>query len=312
MSYMKIPNLYKADAILAFKHGFAMEKVHGTSAHLRYKKSPAVMKDIGGTTVPFEDTPAMDSIDFFSGGASHLQFITLFDRDALFAKFRELTAGDAESDLTIYGEAYGGKMQGMKDTYGPDLKFIAFEVKRGDKWLSPPAAFGVVTSLGLEFVPFEPILFTQEAIDAERDRPSIVAMRRGMGGDKHREGVVLRPPFEVLLNNGSRLIAKHKRPEYCETASKREADPDKAIVLEKADAIAAEWVTKMRLMHILDQLAILGLPVSIQSTGKVIDLMVDDVIAEAKDEIVASKEARKAIGTAAARLFKEFLHERGF
>lgn len=315
MSYMKIPSLYKDDTILSFKCGFAMEKVHGTSAHIRYRKTPVIANvevERDGEK-SFDILPgSQDTIDFFSGGASSLQFISLFDREALFARFRELAGERPATDITVYGEAYGGKMQGMKDTYGPDLRFIAFEVKIDDKWLSPPRAFGLVTSLGLEFVPFEAIPFTDEAINAERDRPSVVAARRGMGFDKMREGIVLRPPFEVQLNNGCRVIAKHKRPEFCETKSKREANPDQAAVLTGADEIANEWVTHMRASHVLDQLVSQGHPIAIESTGKFIDLMVEDVLTEAKDEIVASRWARRAIGARAAQLFKELLKERRF
>lgn len=38
MGYMKIPNLYRpeAQAVLAFREVYALEKVHGTSAHLTW------------------------------------------------------------------------------------------------------------------------------------------------------------------------------------------------------------------------------------------------------------------------------------
>ena len=42
-----------------------------------------------------------------------------------------------------------------------------------------------------------------------------------------------------------------------------------------------------------------------EATGKVIAAMVEDVTREAAGEIVDSKEARKAIGARAAKLFKQ-------
>jgi len=36
MAYLDIDNLYKEQRILMFKECYAMEKIHGTSAHLSY------------------------------------------------------------------------------------------------------------------------------------------------------------------------------------------------------------------------------------------------------------------------------------
>lgn len=314
MSYLHIPNLYKADAILSFKKGYAMEKVHGTSAHIRYRVAEpqpvpeSVVQEPGALSF---DIKRVDSIDFFSGGSSYLEFIKLFNKDDLFARFREFFPDPKPVDCTVYGEAYGGKMQGMSKTYGPALQFVAFEVKIGDNWLSVSAAAAIVSKLGLEFVPWREIEFTQEAVDAERNLPSIVCERRlGPEVVMPREGIVLRPPFEVTLNNGSRLIAKHKAAQFCETKSKREADPNKATILAEAEAIADEWVTRERLMHVVDRLRSEGVTIDITATGKVIDAMYEDVDREAGDEIIRSKEVRKSIGTK-ARLHKAWLGEGG-
>ena len=36
MGYLHIPNLYKAQEILMFKRCYALEKIHGTSAHIAW------------------------------------------------------------------------------------------------------------------------------------------------------------------------------------------------------------------------------------------------------------------------------------
>ena len=279
MGYMHIENLYRPEAqrILAFREVYALEKVHGTSAHVGW---------------------GPEGIRFFAGGAKHEAFVALFDTAALMDKFAQAFP---VAKATVYGEAYGGKMQGMKATYGESLRFIAFDVQVGDLWLSVPDAEKVVLSLGLEFVPYEFGPTDLLWLGAERDRPSVVAERRGCGTDRPREGVVLRPPFEVRTNNGGRLIAKHKGDAFAETKTPREVDPALLKVLEEAEAIAAEWVTEMRLTHVLDRL---GNPTELSATGAVIKAMVEDVTREASGEIVDSKDARKAIGTRAARMFK--------
>jgi len=285
MSYKHIDNLYKNPEILMFKECYVMEKVHGTSAHIIFS---------GG------------KLSFFSGGSDHKNFVGLFDEKHLFSKFAVLVGQDELSDITIYGEAYGGKMQGMRDTYGDELRFIAFEVKWGNTWLSVPDAEEIVGGLDLEFMPYTHISTTLEAIDAERDRPSEVAQRRGCG-EKKREGIVLRPLIELRKNNGERIVAKHKNEEFGETKTKRKVlDSDKLQVLEEATAIADEWVTEMRLTHVLDGLR--G-EVGIEHMGEIIVLMIADVEREAEGEIVESKAARKAIGKRTATMYKRRLKD---
>ena len=285
MGYLDIDNLYKAQDILMFKECYAMEKIHGTSAHVRFDPN-----NNGG------------QVFFFSGGCSHEEFIKLFDKTKLETIFRD----KGLSAVTfIYGEAYGGKLQGMRKTYGADLKFVAFEVKIGDSWLNVIKAHNLVDSLGLEFVHYVQIPTTLEAIDKERDADSVQAVRNGTGEGHPREGIVLRPLEEFTKNNGERVISKHKRDEVRETATPRKIlDPAQLQVLSDAKAIATEWVTEERLNHILTK----GLvEAQIENTGKIISLMVDDIIREANGEIIDSPEVRKEVAKATAVLFKDLL-----
>lgn len=282
MSYIHIDNLYTNQDILLFKECFALEKIHGTSAHVSWKDG---------------------KVNFFSGGVNHKNFVELFDESDLCSRFTNFF--DKQS-VVVYGEAYGGKCQGMKATYGPDLRFVAFEVKIGDSWLNVSNADDVVTvKLGLEFVHYTKISTALDAINAERDADSVQTVRNGMGLGKMREGIVLRPLIELVKNNGERIISKHKRDEFKETKTPREVDPArlKRQILEDAESIADEWVTPMRMAHVLQHFS----EVSIKETGNVIKAMIEDVTREASAEIVDSKGVRKAIGKKAAELFKSHL-----
>jgi hypothetical protein len=276
MGYMHIPNLYKNTEVLMFKECYAMEKIHGTSAHISWKDG---------------------KVSFFSGGEKHENFVKLFNEEELTEKFTELF----DCDVIVFGEAYGGKQQGMSHTYGKELKFIAFDVKVGDYWLDVPNAEDVSKKLDLEFVSYEKIPTELKYIDAERDKMSSQAIRNGVGYDKMREGVVLRPLVELKRNDGKRIMSKHKRDEFMETKTKREVDPEKLKVLQEANAIAEEWVTPMRLTHVLDKL---GNPDDISETGTVIKAMIEDVFREAEGEIVESAAAKQAIGKKCAKLYK--------
>lgn len=100
MGYLHIDNLYKNQEILLFKECFALEKIHGTSAHVAHKDG---------------------TLRFFAGGSKHESFVALFDQEALLEKLQGL-------NVTIYGESYGGKTQGMSETYGKEMKFIATDL----------------------------------------------------------------------------------------------------------------------------------------------------------------------------------------
>ena len=191
MGYMHISNLYKQQDILLFKECYALEKIHGTSAHLRWAGEEG-------------------KIHYFASGEKHTNFIALFDDAKLRSKFSELFGTET---VIVFGEAYGGKQQGQSFRYGKALKFIAFEVKVGDIWLAVPNAEDVAKKLGLEFVFYKKIPAEISAIDAERDAPSEQARRNGILEVQPREGVVLRPLIELRVSNDERVLSKHKREE---------------------------------------------------------------------------------------------------
>ena len=188
MGYADIPNLYSDQTILLLKECYALEKVHGSSSHLSFKRQVADCstpkkcaeiylqdKETSITADEFaeiissgnnpnsltmgemknfvpllkEKYPHIDiqhfhsvfnsfcvmrnqfagwDINLFSGGAKHDSFVQLFDLNDLAKRMN----ANSYDELTVYGEVYGGKMQRMSDTYGTDMKFIAFDVKFGE------------------------------------------------------------------------------------------------------------------------------------------------------------------------------------
>lgn len=219
MSYRHIDNLYKNQDILLFKECFAGEKIHGTSAHIMWVHSNVTL--------------------FIADRDQRLNFVPLFNIEELKLKFKELD----RPKVVVYGEAYGGKCQGMSATYGKNLKFVAFEVLIEDIWLSVPDAESVVKSLNLDFVPYVKCSTDIDELDKQRDAVSVQAQKCGITEPKKREGVVLRPLLEVRKNNGSRIMAKHKADEFMETRTPRNVSEEDLKVLKEANAIAEEWVT---------------------------------------------------------------------
>jgi len=297
MGYLHIDNLYKDQTPLMFNELYALEKIHGTSAHVRGQQILIGTDAEGadGCTIKFT---------FFSGGTKHENFVKLFDQDALTKAF----IGLGYDDVTVYGEAYGGKCQGMSDTYGKALKFIVFDVKVGKTWLAVPDMAEVAAGLGFEVVDWVRIPATMLAIDEILYQPSEQAKRNGIVEPKRKEGIVLRPILEMTSSNGKRVIAKHKHPDFCETATKRPVSKARLEEVQAADAIAQEWVTDMRLTHVSDRVAAETQKTpGIEDTGLIIQYMVEDVRREGEREFVDSKQARKAIGHRAAMLWKHRL-----
>jgi len=277
--------LYKNSEILTlFKEVFATEKIHGTSAAIHWK--------------PIEK--GEPRLGFHAGGANFDSFVALFDKENL---NKVLAEKFPEDGVSIHGEAYGGKLQGMSGTYGKELKFIAFDVKIGDSWLDVPNAKDFCDGLGIEFVHYERIPCELSELDKQRDADSVQAIRNlGIIG-KPREGIVIRPIIELFKKNGERMIFKHKREEFIETKTPREVDPAKMKVLEEARAISDEWVTPMRLQHILDKNSF----TTIEQTKFVIEAMLEDVKRESEGEVVWSDLAEKEIARAAAKMYKKNL-----
>lgn len=287
MGYRHIPTTSHRDSlpIFHFDKVYCMEKIDGTSAHVSWSNG---------------------SLTFSSGGASAVSFEKLFDKDKLTEYFTSL----GHPKVTIYGEAYGGKVQKMGSRYGSALRFVAFDVKVGDEWLNVSDAATFVENSGLEFVPYKIIPMTREAIDAERDAPSVQAERNGMGINQDREGVVLRPLLEFYYQ-GDVIRVKHRRPENRETFSVHPLATEAQEVLTGAKAIAQEWVTPARLNHVMDHLtATLGRELEMRDTPQVLAAMQEDVYREAAGVVIESKEATHEIRTKARLLFHTHLQSK--
>lgn len=301
MGYMKIPNLYNDTRIFNFEECYAMEKIHGTSAHIRWDGKEVI---------------------FFSGGEKHENFVKLFNVEDLKVTFTELCG---ENSLTVYGEAYGGKQQGMSDTYGKELKFIAFDVRMGDgTWLTVPEAEAFVTlALDLEFVDYVKVATKLHLLDAERDMPSVQAHKNGISEDKVREGIVIRPIQEEVDHKGNRIITKHKCAAFSEVEHVKMVDLEALEEKNRKAVLADAWVTEMRLHHVLDKVKAdrieaahqmgddtIDTPFDMKDTSIIIGAMVKDVMAESEGQLVWDKAMGSAVASATARLFKLYLHKK--
>jgi len=286
MGYLHINNLYKAQEVLLFKEVYALEKVDGTSTHIKYKVT------------------RQPQLSFFSGCIKHENFTNLFNQEEILANLPKV------DDIIIYGEGYGGKVQGQSKKYGSNLKFIAFDVKIGDCWLDVPTAEKIVKRCGLTFVPYIKCSTDLDILTEERDKPSVVAEWAG-NHNQTREGIVIRPLIELRKNNNERVIAKYKNDDFRETKKKRQIkDPKKLEVLKQAQDIATEWVTINRLKHVLDKIHSKNQqPPSIENMREILISMCEDIKREARGEIAWSKPVEKEINRQTAIIFKKYFQK---
>lgn len=104
----------------------------------------------------------------------------------------------------IYGEGYGGKIQGMSNAYGPDQKFIMFDILICDMWLERGDVQQIGDAYGIPVVPVIGEGTLMEAVEwAKRGIESTF-------GPFQAEGIVARPRIELKDKRGNRIIAKIK------------------------------------------------------------------------------------------------------
>jgi len=285
MGYMNIENLYKDQRILMFKECWATEKIHGTSAWITFKG---------------EETP--QKILYHPGGAKLEEFVKLFDETFLLQKLNQIFG---TKTIKIHGEHYGGKIQGMKNTYGDKHRFTIFDIKVGESWLSFDKVIDICEKLNLEPVYGVIIPATIESLTEERNKRSIQSMRNGVSGSKQKEGIVCRPLIEMNDNKG-RIIVKFKNDDFRETKTPREISPEKLKILTDAENIAEEWVTPMRLNHVLDDLKLIGETDMIYMPN-IINGMIKDIEKESVGETIINSEVKKFIGKKTAEIYKQYM-----
>lgn len=128
--------------------------------------------------------------------------------------------------LTIYGEGYGGKIQGG-GKYSPDPKFVVFDIKVGDFWLARENVDDFCKTHGLDSVPVIGYGRLANAISIVRsgimqtglgwqrfDGGSVHNRMKSAWGDFEAEGIVARPTTPLFDRAGRRIITKIKGVDF--------------------------------------------------------------------------------------------------
>ena len=113
-----------------------------------------------------------------------------------------------ESNVCLYGEGVGAKIQSGGGNYSADQKFILFDIKIGNWWLKRKDVEDIANKLNLEIVPI---------IGEGTLGEAIVLAKTGIKstyGDFKAEGIVARPKVELFTRGGHRIITKIKSRDF--------------------------------------------------------------------------------------------------
>lgn len=115
------------------------------------------------------------------------------------------------TDICLYGEGYGMKIQ-KGGNYIPDkADFVLFDVKIGDWWLRRDDVTDIAEQLGISTVPIIGYGTLEEAVVyCKEGFKSTIATNK----DYDAEGLVMRPRLDLFSRNGSRIIAKIKQKDF--------------------------------------------------------------------------------------------------
>ena len=164
------------------------EKIDGTNIRIHWDGHQV---SFGGRTDNAQiPAPLVNRLNDLFGGETNAQ---LFEQ-----KF-------GETEITLYGEGYGAKIQKGGGLYKSDgVDFIMFDARVGDLWLTRDSVEDIANTFGVEVVPVVLRGDIDDAVKYVRSRPMSTI------GTAPMEGLVGRPMVELRDRRGSRIIVKVK------------------------------------------------------------------------------------------------------
>ncbi len=133
----------------------------------------------------------------------------LFEGTAKRLIFNEVFGVEENTQVCLYGEGYGNKIQSAgKDYIADGVDFVLFDVKIGDWWLERPNVEDIASKFGIKVVPIVGEGTLQEGID------KVKSGFKSQWGDFTAEGLVLRPKTELFTRKQERIITKIKHRDF--------------------------------------------------------------------------------------------------
>ena len=131
----------------------------------------------------------------------------MFENDGFCAHFGTRKDG-TESNVILFGEGYGPKIQKGGGRYRDDPSFVLFDVLIDGWWLGRKDVLDVANKFNIDAVPVIGEGTLQQAIDRVRAGIS------SHWGDFIAEGIVARPKVQLFNRKGYRIITKIKAKDF--------------------------------------------------------------------------------------------------
>lgn len=209
--YHKIQTVFKRDPETRFK---TLLEDDYSLPELEYLKDNewVFTEKVDGTNIRVMYCAA-DNYIHFGGKTDRAQIpATLVER--LREKFGPISMSNAikeifnETDICLYGEGYGEKIQKGGGNYKPTQDFVLFDVKIGDWWLQRKDVEDVANKLEIDIVPILGKGTLIEMVECAK-----VGIASTWGGFQ-AEGIVARPSTELKTRSGHRIITKIKCKDF--------------------------------------------------------------------------------------------------
>lgn len=168
------------------------EKVDGTNIRVKWNGKDVVF---GGRT---------DSAQIPNGVINRLN--ELFYSTPAKKRLSDVFGNDSE--VFLFGEGYGAKIQKGGGKYEQTQDFVLFDVKIGGLYLERHNVVDIAKKLELDVVPVIGKGTLQDAIDL------VTGKLRSTWGEFEAEGIVARPSIELLDRRGNRIITKIKAVDF--------------------------------------------------------------------------------------------------
>lgn len=115
-----------------------------------------------------------------------------------------------ENEVELFGEGYGGKIQGCGSQYRDDSDFILFDVMINGNYQPRESIEDIARYFGIDVVPIVLEGTLKDGVDyVLNNRKSIVAKNGA-----EMEGLVGRPKLELKDRTGNRIIVKIKYKDF--------------------------------------------------------------------------------------------------
>lgn len=189
----------------------ATEKVDGTNIRVMWHHENVAKYIPARTLKEMEYPPESKTVLEFRGKTDRAQI-----PPHLMEKLQELFTEDKmkahfdDTEVCLYGEGYGAKIQKGGGDYIPDgVGFILIDIRIGKWWLQRKDVEEIASKFEIPIVPFVGTMTLNNAISLVRHRLFHSELKT-----TPPEGLVVRPHLELFSRNGARIIAKIKGKDF--------------------------------------------------------------------------------------------------